>query len=222
MLIPMTSKAAFVMAHPDDAFVWCGGTIFALLQRQIDISIISLSNDEENVDTRITKIATTHNFRYYSFRKCDVNPDIISEHLHNIQPMLIFTHWSQDTHEYHRKTTALTDIAIKQYKLQVLDKGNSPFNIRLLQCDTYYSLGTDGDPFPGKVIIDVTKTFANKLSILELIRPKHSHIIEPMVRIQAEFYGGKIGCPYGEAFLESSTLASIGGGLGRINAENLI
>lgn len=217
----MTNKAAFVMAHPDDAFVWCGGTILALLKIKVDISIIALSN-EENVDRNISKIAIDHNFRYYSIPKREVNPDIISEYFCKIQPNLIFTHWFQDTHEYHRNTTSLTDRAIKKYKFSVYNNANSLYNIRLLQCDTYYSIGMGGDPFPGKVIVDVTDTFQGKSDILDLIEPKYKNIIEPMIRIQGEFYGGKIGCPYAEAFLESSTLASIGGGLGRSSAKNLI
>lgn len=218
----MTNKVTFIMAHPDDAFVWCGGIIFEFLKIKVKIAIISLSTDEENVETNMIEIAKTNNFEYKSIPKCDVNPDIISEYLSKIRPNLIFTHWSQDTHEYHRKTAYLVDIATKGYKLDVLNKENDMLNINLLQCDTYYSIGTNGDPFPGKVIVDISNTFTNKIAILELICPKYKNIIEPMVRIQAEFYGGKIGCPYGEAFLQSSSLASIGGGLGRMKAENLI
>ncbi|MBU4222656.1 MAG: hypothetical protein KKA10_13785 [Euryarchaeota archaeon] len=218
----MTKSILLIMAHPDDAFVWCGGFIFSCLKLKSKINVLSLSKAEEDVEKNIEKLAEKHGFEYCSISKNEVDIDVISNILIKTQPDLIITHWFQDTHEYHRMTVNLTDTAIQKYKLDTYDKRNKSVNIRCLQCDTYYSLGTTGDPFPGKTIIDISSYFSEKIDILKVVSSKYINIIEPMIRVQGAFYGGKIGCEYAEAFLEYSSLASIGGGLGRMNTQSII
>ena len=218
----MTKSILFIMAHPDDAFVWCGGFIISCLKLKSNINVLSLSKAEKDVEEKIEKIAEKHHFEYSSISKNEVDRDAILNILFKTQPDLIITHWFQDTHEYHRMTANLTEKAIQKYKLEMYDKHNMPINIRCLQCDTYYSLGTSGDPFPGKTIIDISSYFSDKIDILKVVSPKYIKILEPMIRVQGAFYGGKIGCEYAEGFLEYSSLASIGGGLGRMNTQSLI
>lgn len=212
----------FIMAHPDDAFVWCGGFIFSCLKLKSKINVLSLSKAEKDVEKRIEEISIGNNFKYYSLLKDEVDIDKILEILIKAQPDLIITHWHLDTHEYHRITANLTEIAIQKYKLDTYYKHNKSVNIRCLQCDTFYSLGTNGDPFPGKTIIDISDDFPKKIDIINEVSSKYIKIIEPMARVQGALYGGKTGCKYAEAFLEFSSLASIGGGLGKMNAHSII
>lgn len=218
----MTKKIVFIMGHPDDAFVWCGGFIFSCLEFKSKIKVLSLSKAEKNIEKSIEDIAKKHHFEYCSISKNEVEIDMIFNILIETQPDLIITHWSQDTHEYHRMTANLTETAIKKYKLYIYEKHNNSVNIRCLQCDTFYSLGRTGEPFPGKTIIDISNYFPNKIDTLKLVSSKYFNIIEPMIRVQGAFYGGKTGCEYAEAFLEISSLASIGGGLGRLSQSTLL
>lgn len=218
----MTKSIVLIMAHPDDAFVWCGGFIFSCLKLKSKINVLSLSKAGNDVEKNIEKIAENHHFEYSSISKKEVDINLISNILIKTQPDLIITHWFQDTHEYHRITANLTETAIKKYKLHTYDMHNMSVNIRCLQCDTYYSLGTTGDPFPGKTILDISTYFSKKIDILKLVSSKYTNLFEPMIRIQGAFYGGKIGCEYAEAFLEFSSLASVGGGLGRMNTQSII
>lgn len=209
------------MAHPDDAFVWCGGFIFSCLKLKSKINVLSLSKAEEDVEKNIEKLAEKHDFEYCSISKNETDINNIVNILIKTRPDLIITHWFQDTHEYHRMTASLTETAIKKYKIYSYDNYNKSVNIRCLQCDTYYSLGTTGDPFPGKTIIDISGYFSKKIDILKIVSSKYLNIFEPMIRVQGAFYGGKIGCEYAEAFLEFSSLASIGGGLGRMDTKGM-
>ena len=83
-------------------------------------------------------------------------------------------------------------------------------------------MGIDGIPFPGKILVDITEVFEEKMKILKDICGKYYYLVRPMVIIQNKFYGGKAGCKYAEAFLEASSLASIGGGIGKTNICSLI
>jgi LmbE family N-acetylglucosaminyl deacetylase len=209
------------MAHPDDAFVWCGGFILECLKLDAKVTVVSLSKTSSTLEKKIRKTTDSNKIEYQSFKKELVNENRICDLISKNTPELIITHWASDTHDYHRKTTNLTELAIKNYKLRCYDKGCHA-NIRVLQCDTYYSIGQNGEPFPGKVILDISSCFKKKVSILRKTCGKYLSIIENMVRIQNAFYGGKIGVRFAEAFLESASLASIGGGLGRTTAKNIV
>lgn len=215
------TQILLIMAHPDDAFVWCGGLILESLKLNAEINIVSLSTTDNKTEKEISEIAGHNGIGYQSFSKNMVSESRICDLLSENGPDLIITHWMNDTHDYHRKTAEITEQLLKKTKLKCYKKGGKT-NFRIFQCDTYYSLGQDGSPFPGKIILDISDSFQNKISILKKACGKYLSLIEPMVRIQNAFYGGKIGQQFAEPFLESSSLASIGGGLGKITARNIV
>jgi len=210
-----------IMAHPDDAFVWCGGLILECLKLNAKISIVSLSTADNIIEKEISKITTANEIEYLSFNKRMVDENRICDLLIKNTPDLIITHWMDDTHDYHRKTANLTELSIKKYKIKCYDKGDKT-NFRIFQCDTYYSVGQNGSPFPGRIILDISDSFRKKIHILKKICDKYLSLIEPMVTIQNAFYGGKIGERFAEAFLECASLASIGGGIGRTTAKSIV
>lgn len=218
-----------IMAHPDDAFVWCGGLILNFLKININVNIVILSRYNTNNNNNNNKYATDNLICLAKKKGITIryikNDSDGTEKLCNlivkIAPALIITHWREDTHHNHRKTFLLTEEAIKKYKLY-MHKENEVRNIKFLQCDSYYSTGLDGIAFPGKIIIDISNLFNEKVKMLKNISDEYYNIIEPMVIIQNRFYGGKIGAKYAEAFLESSSLSSIGGGIGKTNLSGLI
>lgn len=215
------TRIFLIMAHPDDAFVWCGGLILECSKLNAEMTIISLSTTDDTIEKNISKITDANDIEYLSFNKKMVDENIICDLLFKNTPDLIITHWIDDTHDYHRTIANLTELSIKEYKLRCFDKRGKT-NFRLIQCDTYYSLGRDGSPFPGKIIVDISDSFRRKMGILKMVCGKYLSLIKPMVAIQNAFYGGKIGQRFAEAFLESSSLASIGGGLGKIAAKNIV
>jgi len=213
-----------IMAHPDDAFVWCGGLILNFLKSDIPVNIVSFSNFEDNKKYALNmkKISQEKGFTFYSFDKNATNfVSKIYELIIQVNPSLIITHWRYDTHDTHRRVSQLAEKAIKQHKFYMFDHDRIR-DIKMLQCDTYYSVGIDGIPFPGKILIDISGVFEEKIEILEKICGKYYQLIKSMISIQNKFYGGKAGCEYAESFLESSSLASIGGGIGKTNIYGLI
>jgi hypothetical protein len=210
-----------VMAHPDDAFVWCGGLVLECIQLGAKVTIVSLSKAADRVEDAIKEIGVANNVKYLSFDRRKISESKICKLVTEASPEVIVTHWADDTHDYHREAACVTELCLKDYKLKQYDERMVP-NLRVLQCDTYYSLGQNGIPFPGKTIIDISNNYAKKMKIVKAICGKYLPLIERMVRIQNAFYGGKIGSKFAEAFLESSSLASIGGGLGMTTAKNLL
>jgi len=210
-----------VMAHPDDAFVWCGGLILESLKLNEKVSIVSLSKANNEIEKRVNKISADNNIEYVSFRKGNSQENKVCGRLIREAPDLIITHWTNDTHDNHRMSSHIAELAMKEYKLTSYENGRKP-SFRVFQCDTYYSMGQDGSPFPGRIVVDISDSFRKKLEILRTIRDKYLSLIEPMVKAQDAFYGGKIGQKFAEAFMESSSLASIGGGLGKMTARNIV
>jgi LmbE family N-acetylglucosaminyl deacetylase len=177
------------MAHPDDAEIWCGGTL-ALHARSSSVGVLVAATEEVRslearraaeilgVDLTVTDGLTVAN--------CVVE---IEKRL----PDIVICHRMDDMHTDHRRAAECVLSAVIQTHI------SSGYPSKLYSCDTYNSLTLNGN-VPGQRIIDVSETFDKKMEALSEHKSQPlAHFIDMSQRL-AKFWGARIGCKWGEAF----------------------
>lgn len=108
-------------------------------------------------------------------------------------PTVVVTHRMDDVHPDHRGTASVVLAAIPD---AVIKKGVPS---RLYTCDSYESLTVNG-VVPGRVIVDVSAVFAQKLRALECHRSQPLEHFLPMAKRLGAMWGARIGVQWAEAF----------------------
>lgn len=178
-----------IMAHPDDAELWAGGTL-ALHALASATMILVASADE----VRRTEAAE-------GARVLGARLELTSEHsvetcarvLASIRPDVVITHRMDDVHPDHRRTAEIVLAALPDV---VIANGRPS---RLYTCDSYESL-TLGGKVEGRVIVDVTSTFETKRAALAVYRSQPLEHFALMAERIGASWGGRIGSRWGEAF----------------------
>lgn len=181
-----------VMAHPDDAELWAGGTLARLAQSGAAVTIAVPKHADA---TRNSEAATgagelAARYRHYAA----VGVDALHDLLDATRPEVVITHPLDDVHPDHRQvaytlTAALPEIVIA-----------SGFPRRVYSGDTYNGLTVHG-PVTAHSIIDVTATWDIKMRALaaHASQPIAGHF-GPMAETLGRLWGSRIGTRYGENF----------------------
>lgn len=178
-----------IMAHPDDAELWAGGTIaIHARHRAAMIAVSSSSSRRLNEAKRGAGIlgATIDVRRKWSIRE-------YVRLIAAFRPDVIVTHRLDDCHPDHRATA---EAVLGAVPTAVIKFG---FPTRLYSCDSYESLSTNG-PIPGRVIVDTTDTFSIKLKALRHHKSQPLEHFEAMALRLGALWGGRIGTKWAEAF----------------------
>lgn len=193
----MLNTVAVIMAHPDDAEIWVGGTILNHAKKGDKVFVFYLfANTEErkreaktlnrilNVEVRI--VETGENLRVF---------------LKEINPNIIITHWEKDTHYEHRLTYKTVSDLIP---FMILEDG---LKFNLYSCDTYNSVGNEnGEVFRPDVYIDISDTWLNKMKIIMNHKSQPTDYWLYIIQNQNRLYGARTKCSHAEAFLQIYTL----------------
>ena len=182
-----------IMAHPDDAEIWAGGTICKHVERGDEVRIVYMAATQDSVRGEEAKRGAAIMGAEVAFvgltdgqvRDLPEACERVSTLLNGFAPDILITHWTDDFHADHATTAA---IVRRVLPFAISHSAKVP---RLWACDTYFSTGARG-PFVPDVYVDVTGQWSRKLTA---IRAHHSQRPESWVAL-TERQCGLHGCRY--------------------------
>ena len=177
------------MAHPDDAEIWCGGTL-ARYARSSDVFILVGTENKERAQEAAMGAEVMG-------ARVDVVPTLSVESckraISDYRPSIVITHRIDDMHTDHRRTADLVMSSVIDTRIEL----GKP--ARLYTCDTYNSLTLSG-AVEGSVILDISDTFDQKLRAISKHQSQPTAHFTRMAQRQAAIWGARIGRDWGEAF----------------------
>ncbi|MFE3205952.1 PIG-L deacetylase family protein [Embleya sp. NPDC059237] len=178
------------MAHPDDAELWCGGTL-ALHARHADVLVAVAAHDR----LRDREAATGAAELGADLRLIPgIDAGAVHDLINAFRPEVVVTHPIRDVHPQH---AAVAWTVVEALPEVVIATGHPR---RLYTCDTYNSLTLDG-PVHADTIVDVTATFPTKMRALRAhtSQPIEDHF-GPMADTLARLWGARIDAARAEAY----------------------
>jgi glucosyl-3-phosphoglycerate synthase len=187
-----------VMAHPDDAEIWCGGTITKILNAGgiVELWILTGSPIRQREAISLAKIYSNLRIRFLAASEfSELRFDAITQ-LENaiiqLRPHVIVTHHYADGHPDHRQCFDLVTSACLR-----IDRKMLPRTIYL--CNTYYQT-PNGETFRPNVFIDISAEANLKYNFIgHHLSQDIAHWIR-MARALDELNGAKCGVDKAEAF----------------------
>jgi LmbE family N-acetylglucosaminyl deacetylase len=160
-------KLMAILAHPDDAEIWAGGTIFKHTQRGDQARIVYMASTRDSVRGEEAQqgaaiLGAEVAFVGLSDGQVRDTEDAcvrVSALLREFAPDILITHWIDDFHADHAATAAVVQ-RIFPAVMSALET-----SLQLWACDTYFSMGTRG-LFVPDVYVDVTAAWEVKLAAL--------------------------------------------------------
>lgn len=181
-----------VMAHPDDAELWAGGTLARHVRRGGSVTILVARHDP----IRDAEAATGAGILGAHLELLDqLTPATVTALLTQHRPDVVITHPSNDIHPEHRGCAQTLLAALPDV---VITTGRP---IRVYHCDGYNNLDMTGHPLALPVIIDITGTWETKIAALQAhgSQPILGHF-GPMADTLTRLHGSRIGVTRAEAF----------------------
>jgi LmbE family N-acetylglucosaminyl deacetylase len=179
-----------VLAHPDDAELWAGGTLAA--HAATGAVTIAVPRHDPVRDAEAATGATILGAHLHLLDAMTTKD--VGRLLQDVRPDVVICHRVDDVHPDHRTAA---DVLLAALPAVVIATGRPK---RVYTCDTYNSLTIHG-PVPASTIIDITSTRDAKLRALEAhaSQPIAEHF-GPMAEALARLSGTRIGTRYAEAF----------------------
>ena len=189
-----------ILAHPDDAEIWAGGTIAQHTRAGDSAVICSLVGEADSTRgweaaegaTVLGAELTLLNLRDRHIRATPELVDSIARLIADVRPSVLITHWELDSHADHVQTNE----AVRQ---AIAVAGNTKDYEAVLACDTYLSTGRFG-LFQPDLYVDVSQTWDQKL---EAIRKHASQDPEQYVQTlerQCWLHGARAKVGFAEVF----------------------
>jgi LmbE family N-acetylglucosaminyl deacetylase len=181
-----------VMAHPDDAELWAGGTL-TLSARSASVTIAVVRHEPGRM-AEAEAGAAVIGARLHVLAS-PLSQQAVCDLIVQMRPEVVITHPLGDVHPDHREVAAAVLGALPE---AVIATGQPR---RVYTTDTYNSLTLDG-PVRASTIIDITTTFEAKMKALAAharTQPITGHF-GPMAENIGRLWGARIGVRYAEAF----------------------
>jgi LmbE family N-acetylglucosaminyl deacetylase len=200
-----------ILAHPDDAEIWAGGTICRHRQRGDRVTVCSLTYNVHSlrgregfegaqrlgVDFTCLGLADMAVNRY---RPDDV--ERLSALLLEYKPEIVLTHWIEDTHPDHAASARLVTEALLHYAvaygLDDVDASRVAFP-SVWSCDTYGGLGKRGG-FEPEWYVDISAVWPQKIHAIEAHQSQNPTYWIDLIQRQNAFYGYRCNRDYVEGF----------------------
>jgi len=196
-----------VMAHPDDAEIWCGGTLILHAEKGDSVWLCILSYAEESIRGREAREGAKRmgceveflGLEDVAIRDTDEAADKLKQCLESFRPDTIITHWCDDMHPDHEAAFCLLRRSFLRYYLaNPIDKVEQfP---RIFCCDTYKSVGLHG-PFKPNYFVDVSQIWEKKMTAIKAHQSEPMHFYLPMIEEQCLSHGKVAGTKRAEGFL---------------------
>ncbi|MGI8916812.1 MAG: PIG-L deacetylase family protein [Chloroflexota bacterium] len=206
-----------VLAHPDDAEIWAGGTLARQVQEGDEALICSLAGDLGStrageagegaavLGAQVTVLNQTD-------RHMRLNDDLIqmlASLFADYHPSIIITHWEQDSHPDHVLTNTATRAAI------VAASGLSRHLDLLLACDTYLGSGRDG-MFAPDLYVDVSDVWDTKVAAIRKHASQDPDNYVQTIERQCWLHGARAKVRYAEGFRRIPVYGRLGGAVRRL------
>ncbi len=190
-----------VMAHPDDAELWAGGTLARLSRAGCTVTISVPEHPETVRNAEGAFAADLLGATFHSYTEPTV--DTLQELLDAVRPEVVITHPLDDVHPDHRQVAHTLNAALPDV---VISTGCPQ---RVYSSDTYNGLTSTG-PVAAHTIVDVTASWDAKMRALaaHASQPIAEHF-GPMAETLGRVWGGRIGVTYGENFVPLPVLGRL-------------
>ncbi|MCL4507913.1 MAG: PIG-L family deacetylase [Chloroflexi bacterium] len=208
------ARVLTVLAHPDDAEIWAGGTIASNVRSGGSALICSLTGHPDSLRGReaaegAQALGAELVLLNQPDRQVTITESLVKSLgslLLDFQPNIIITHWEEDSHPDHIQTHDAIRAAI------VATAGRSQSIDLFLQCDTYLGTGKVG-LFTPELYLDVSEVWPQKLDAIR----KHAsqdpeHYVEITER-QCWLHGARSKVRYAEGFRRIPVYGRLGGAL---------
>lgn len=191
-------KIVTIMAHPDDAELWTGGTLLRHAEAGDNVTVVTFADDTS------PRHAEAHAGAYRMRAACEVRscavlqtPARLASELEALlrseQPDLVISHWEDDTHPAHRVVSEAVLRASTATRLS-----NRVPRV-LLACDTYGSVGRSGT-FEPTLYVNITPVFDEKIAAISAHPSQPVERWQEMARVLGRLHGFRSDCTYAEAF----------------------
>lgn len=191
-MVTSAGSVVTVMAHPDDAELWAGGTLARHARAGAQITIVVPRADE----VRDRDAAAAAEILGGSLHLLDeLSANAIRDLLAQLRAEVVVTHSPDDIHPDHDTVARSVLAAIPEV---VIATGHPR---RVYTCDGYNNLDRNGRPLDLPIIVDVTDTWEIKQAALaaHTSQPIADHF-GPMADALGRLHGRRIERPYAEAF----------------------
>jgi LmbE family N-acetylglucosaminyl deacetylase len=200
-----------ILAHPDDAEILAGGTLYKHRQRGDSVQICSLTytldslRGQEGAEGARRLGADFTCFGLPDMAVARYTPEDV-ERLAALllarSPDLLLTHWLDDSHPDHAASVRLVVEALLRYAvthgLDDVDASRRAFP-QVWSCDTYGALGSRGS-FDAEWYIDVSAVWEQKIHALMAHQSQHPAHWLDLIRRHNAFYGARCNRQYVEGF----------------------
>jgi N-acetylglucosamine malate deacetylase 1 len=205
------TRVVAILAHPDDAEILAGGTLYQHRQRGDSVEICSVTYTPDSVRGHE---GATGAQRLGAEFTCLGLPDMgvsrytpedverLTAFLLARPPDLVLTHWLEDTHPDHVASVRLVIEALVHYAvshgLEDVDASRRAFP-QVWSCDTYGDLGSRG-AFAPEWYIDISAVWEQKLQALAAHQSQTPAHWTELIRRHNAFYGARCHRQYAEGF----------------------
>jgi len=187
-----------LLAHPDDAEIWTGGTLIKHTDRGDEVVVCTFADSDScRVSEALaggkvlgTTVQVLDKALLLSLEQARGKVEqLVQEFL----PDVVITHWEQDTHPEHRFVQDIVMRVIVSLKI------TTSYPKVLLACDTYNSIGMSG-PFHPTIFVDVSEVWERKINAIRGHQSQPIHLWEDMALCLGRLHGNRCGCTYAEAY----------------------
>ena len=184
-------KIAFVLAHPDDAEIWCGGL---LLEERIKLSEIKIYYLYTCTNERIEESNKNAKQYGYEVHYMEQNKDKLFNYLLDFNPNLIITHWEYDTNFEHRETNKYLNSIIPDLIF------TNKMNFKLYCCEPVNLLGINNNIFSPDCYIDISNNYEEKIKMIDNYISQNPEYWKKTINIQNKLLGNISNCNYCEGY----------------------
>lgn len=221
-----------VMAHPDDAEIFCGGALIKSAEAGERTGVLDLTAGEAGSrgtkQSRAQEAAAAAAVMGLADRRCAELPDaglvndlesrsVVAELIRALRPRVVVTHWTEGRHPDHRAAARLTRDAAFLAGLRNFPTGGVPHRPEKV----VYALAFREDPVKPTFVVDITGQMDRKIEALSAygsqfqgksgigeVFPAGDRPLFDQIRSVHATYGSLIRCGYGEPYwTEETTMA---------------
>ena len=196
-----------VMAHPDDAEIWCGGMLIQRAEKGDDIRICTLSyteDSERGMEAKESARQMGCKVEFLGMEDANIRDTKeavawLSQSIGSFQPDTIITHWYDDMHPDHEATFCVVRRALLQVFLNN-SPGEHQMFPRIFCCDSLSSNGLHG-PFKPDRYVDVADIWDKKIAAIKIHQSQPLSFYLEMIDKQCLAHGKESGTKRAEGFL---------------------
>ncbi len=227
-----------VMAHPDDAEIFCGGALIKSAEAGQRTGVLDLTAGEAGsqgtVETRAREASEAAAVMGLADRRCAGLADsglvndqgsrlVVATMLRTLRPRVVVTHWTEGRHPDHRAAASLARDASFLAGLKKFPAAGAPHR----PDKVVYAIAFREDPVKPTFVVDITNQMERKLEALSAygsqfrgksgigeVYPGGDRPLMDQIRSVHATYGSLIRCGYGEPYwteetVEAATLGTL-------------